>query len=71
MESVFDGKLLLSAPEAAATLSICEKSLWNFTVPRGTIPSTKIGSRVLYSRMTLQKWIAEQEAKEGENELRI
>ncbi len=66
MENVFDGKLLLSAPEAAAALSVCEKTLWNFTVPRGTIPSARIGSRVLYSQITLKKWIAEQEAKGGE-----
>ena len=65
MENVIDGKLLLSAREAAAALGICEKSLWNFTVPRGTIPSTRIGARVLYSHNSLKKWAAEQEAKGG------
>ena len=42
------GKLLMSGREAAAALSICEKSLWNHTVPRGTIPCVKIGARTLY-----------------------
>ncbi len=65
MENKFDGKLLLSAREAARALGICEKSLWNFTVPRGTIPSTKIGTRVLYSPTDLQKWIDSQKTEGG------
>ncbi len=58
-------RLLISAREAAAALSICEKSLWNFTIPRGSIPSTRIGSRVLYSTISLRKWASEQETKGG------
>ena len=65
MENVFDGKLLLSTDEVAKALGICTKSLWNFTVPRGTIPSVKIGSRVLYSPADLQKWIDSQKLKGG------
>ena len=57
MENEFDGKLLLSAEEAAKALGICTKSLWNFTTPRGTIPAVKIGSRVLYSPADLRTWI--------------
>ena len=53
-------KLLLSAREAAKSLGICEKTLWNFTVPRGPISCVKIGSRVLYSPRDLQKWIDSQ-----------
>ena len=59
-------KLLLSAREAAGALGICEKSLWNQTVPRGPIPSVKIGSRVLYSPADLQKWIDLQKTEGGE-----
>ena len=53
----FEEKLLLSANEAARALGISVKSLWNFTIPRGSIPSIKIGSRVLYSPADLQEWI--------------
>lgn len=56
-------RLLLSAPEAARTLSICSKSLWNHTQPRGTIPSVTIGTRRLYSVDDLRRWIDAQ--KEG------
>ena len=60
------GKLLLSAREATEVLGgICEKSLWNNTIPRGTIPSINIGSRVMYSPVDLQLWIDEQK-EEGQ-----
>ena len=59
-------KLLISAQEAAKSLSICPKTLWNFTHPRGTIPSVKIGSRVLYKPGEFNKWI---EAQRGGNGL--
>ena len=67
MNELFNGKLLLSAREAAAALSICEKSLWNFTQPRGPIPSVKIGSRVLFSPSDLQNWIEGQKGEGGCN----
>ncbi len=60
MIELFNDKLLLSADESAKCLSVCQKTLWNFTVPRGTIPSVKIGSRVLYSPADLQAWIDSQ-----------
>ena len=56
-------RLLLSATDASKTLGICEKSLWSMTVPRGNIPVVRVGSRRLYSRDSLKKWAAEQEAK--------
>lgn len=51
-------KLLLSTREAAAALSICPKTLYAHTAPRGLIPSVRIGSRVLYSVADLQAFIA-------------
>ena len=57
--------LLLSATEAARALGICPKSLWLATVPRGTIPCIRIGSRVLYSPADLQAWIDRQRATGG------
>jgi len=41
-------KLLLSAREAAAALSISESGLWNNSFPRGPIPWVKLGHRRLY-----------------------
>ncbi len=42
-------KLLLSAKESAAALSISESGLWNHTAPRGAcIPAVKLGHRRLY-----------------------
>ena len=57
-------KLLLSADEAAKVLSICTKSLWSQTIPRGTLPAARIGSRVLYSPSDLQAWIDSQKTEE-------
>ena len=60
MENVFDGKLLLSAREAAQAMGVCEKTLWNFSQPRGTIPSLKIGARTMYDPSDLRAWIDQQ-----------
>lgn len=57
-------RLLLSASEAAKKLGISEKTLWSYTIragnSKGTIPSVRIGSRVLYSVVALADWIAQQ-----------
>ena len=55
-------KLLLSTADASKALSICEKSLFNYSIPRGTLPKIKIGSRVMYSPADLQSWIDEQKS---------
>lgn len=39
---------LTDARETAAGVSISEKTLWNYTEPRGPIPCYRLGSRVLY-----------------------
>jgi hypothetical protein len=41
----------------AEALGICPKSLWLRTVPRGTIPCVRIGTRTLYDPCDLQDWI--------------
>ena len=53
-------KLLVSVREAAAALSICEKSLWMMTTPRGPIPCVRLRRRVLYSVDDLRAWIDRQ-----------
>jgi hypothetical protein len=60
METHVADKMLVGAREAAAMLSICPKSLWNFTAPRGTIPSLTIGARRLYDPRDLREWIESQ-----------
>jgi hypothetical protein len=50
-------KLLLTAREAAVSLSVCEKTLWSHTEPRGTIPCVRIGARCLYDPRDLAAWI--------------
>ena len=50
-------KLLLSARDAAAALSISEKTLWSTTEPRGDLPCVRIGRRVLYSVDDVRAWI--------------
>jgi len=49
--------LLLSARDSAAALSVCEKTLWNVTQPRGDLPAVRIGRRVLYAVSDLAAWI--------------
>jgi len=53
-------KLLLSAREAARALSICEKTLWSLTRPRGNLPCVRIGRRCLYDPRDLEAWIGAQ-----------
>ena len=50
-------KLLLAAREAAEALSVCEKTLWSMTEPRGDLPCVRIGRRVLYDQRDLLAWI--------------
>ncbi len=59
-------KLLLSARDAARALSICQKTLWSNTYPRGSIPSVKIGARVLYDPDDLRRWINAQKNRGAE-----
>lgn len=53
-------KLLLTPREAAETLSVCEKSLWSLTVPRGPIKCVRLGRSVRYSTEVLREFIAQQ-----------
>ncbi len=53
-------KLLLPAREAAQALSVCEKTLWSITQPRGDLPCVRIGRRVLYDQRDLLAWIDKQ-----------
>lgn len=53
-------RLLLTPDEAARQLSICPKSLWSLTVPRGPIRCVRLGRSVRYSVDALREFIAQQ-----------
>ena len=54
-------RLLLTPPEAARALGICERTLWQLTRD-GVIDSVRVGTRsIRYSVTTLEKWIEKQE----------
>jgi excisionase family DNA binding protein len=51
-----NGKLLLTAKQAAETLAISERKLWSLT-NIGAIPCVRIGRAVRYSIVDLNTWI--------------
>lgn len=63
--SICEGKLLLSAKEASESLGVSDRTLWSNTVPRGSIPSVKIGGRVLYDLNDLRTFIERQKRSEA------
>ena len=48
---------LLSIREASQLLNLCEKSVWNHAAPRGTLPAVRLGSRLLFRREDIERWI--------------
>jgi excisionase family DNA binding protein len=54
-------RLLLSMSETAAALGLCERTVWTLVHEQG-LPHVKVGRRILFSRATLEAWIARQEA---------
>jgi excisionase family DNA binding protein len=55
-------RLLLPARDAAAALSISERSLWSLT-KAGEIPAIRIGRAVRYDPADLRAWIEARKAK--------
>ena len=49
--------LLLTPRDAAKALSVCERTLYGLTVPRGDIPVIRAGRLVRYSVEDLKTWI--------------
>jgi excisionase family DNA binding protein len=63
------GNRLLNAREAAKTLGISERKLWDLA-HRGKIPCVRIDRAIRYSLRDLEAWIEEQTSsmkKEGRN----
>lgn len=51
---------LLKPLDAARTLAVCEKTLWNMSQPRGPIPCVRIGRSVRYCVDDLRAFIERQ-----------
>ena len=51
-------QLLLRPREAARSLSISERQLWQHTQPRGPIPVVRVGKSVRYSVAALEAFCA-------------
>jgi excisionase family DNA binding protein len=58
-------KLLLSSREAAAALSVCERTLWTLA-DEGQIPRVRIGKSVRYRVQDLEHWISTRVEKPGD-----
>ena len=56
---------LLKPRDAAATLAISERSLWDLT-NRGDLPSVHIGRSVRYDPADLAAWIERQKGRGGQ-----
>ena len=48
---------LSSIREVADQTGLCEKSVWNSTAPRGSLPCVKLGARILYRPDDVAAWI--------------
>lgn len=62
LSSSVSDRLLLTPRDAAETLSVCEKTLWSLTHPRGPIRCVRLGRSVRYSVDALREFIAGQQA---------
>jgi hypothetical protein len=51
--------ILFTPREAAKALRISEKTLWSMTVPRGPIPSVRLGRSVRYSADVLRNAVSQ------------
>ncbi len=56
-------RLLLTPREAAAALSISERTLWSITAPRGALRLVRIGRSVRYDPHDLAAYIERQKAQ--------
>lgn len=50
-------KLLLTVRETCAAMSVCAKTLYTLTAPRGSLPAVRIGKAVRYDLRDIQAFI--------------
>ncbi len=55
--------LALRPRDAAKSLGIGQRKLWELSQPRGPIPCVRVGTCVLYPYHLLQQWLADQATK--------
>lgn len=55
--------LALRPKDAAKALGIGQRTLWQLSHPRGSIPTVKVGTAVLYPVDGLRAWLATEAAK--------
>lgn len=59
--------MALRPREAARALSICTRTLWAITAPRGPVPCIRVGTGkraiVLYRRADLDSWLAQESGR--------
>jgi hypothetical protein len=55
--------LLLTLRQAAAALSVSERTLWALTYPRGPIPAVRLGRAVRYDVLDLRAFIEAQKRR--------
>jgi excisionase family DNA binding protein len=67
MKTGTDNRLLLTAREAAAALSISARKLWSLTAS-GEVPHVRIGRAVRYPADALTEWVAQRTAATARNE---
>lgn len=60
LSSAIADRMLLTPRETAQVLSVCEKTLWSLTRPRGPIPCLRLGRSVRYSVEALREYVARQ-----------
>lgn len=58
------GPLLLTPRDAAQSLAVCEKTIWNLT-HRGELPAVRIGRAVRYDVADLRRWIESAKSNGG------
>jgi excisionase family DNA binding protein len=66
MPSVTQPDLLLRPRDAARSLAISERTLWELT-RRGAIPCIRVGRAVRYDPRDLQQWIERNRSKPCES----
>lgn len=58
-------RLALGVREASSALGISPRKLWELSAPRGPIPCSRIGARVLYRVADLDGFLVEQQQPGG------
>ncbi len=56
-ETLRPQRRLLTVPQVAEMLGVCQRTLFSLTAPRGPLPAVRIGRRVLYDPNDVQLFV--------------